>query len=1512
MTEIFLKLLNMSLTALPLIVAAVLFRFAFKRAPKWARCLMWGLVGLRLVLPFTFESPVGVIPDPEPVKITLRSPAVRTEDGYIVSPARQGQEVRTEPAQIRSDPSAGADLVSVPAKTADRDVTAVPAPLAADADRLPTAADRTAIPASAEAAAETEEAEGALPVFTKWAAIVWAAGAAVMLGYSLASYIRLRLRVRFGIRTEDKVFECEEIDTPFILGVFRPRIYIPYSIEKGDAKYVIAHERAHLSRRDNLWKPLGFVLLSVYWFNPAMWAAYAFLCRDIELACDERVINEMGEEAKAAYSRALVNCSMPRRSVSACPLAFGELAVKERVKTVLNYKKPAFWVIIAAVLACAITATCLLTTRAKEPEPVVYDVSLYDGLIDDYAKVVMDYTSGMDYEEQDKLIEGREDLGAILYSIRATKDYIGRDAENYGFATKDINNDGTQELFIISGEYDILAVFTINDGKPALLESFSTRHGASLGEDGKIYTEGSESGFASHKEALELKNGELKETVHIKYEAAHADGMTDKIYLVDGEKEKEISEEKEEELTADWPPVTNVYTAAHGGLKFIHIADYMPVKADYYRINKNGWAMTNEKYAPENKPYTVFKISGRDVYVKDEDGAEKHYVCGREELTADNFDRLFDGYEDEGHFDPAYFRKRIKYARIFRDDSGNTRYLLYVNDVIVYMIAGKSDDGSGREVFYAVYDLEELTHSLQYEDGKVVIDINTSRTWMQREHPAMEPVDYDTFPEGRSDWDKIWEDYRYDYYYPNADYGEITVYYADESCMDVVEALYKGYIGFADLDEYQIPYMKVDRLNGGARESRVSDSHIRYQLRYTDRPVENAPVKTMRGFEQDEGYKDLISSGKISVTPLEETAVRLPAGDQDQAELDWIVAVDGSGETRIKQTVYAWYEDDTLSKLYEPEIHLTDLTGDGRPDVVVSFTTMRYSKGHEETVRVFDGATLKEYEVEPWSDAVSRMIPEKTDEEKKESLFLITDNAEITAEKSSFLYREDYYNEFCLEQDYSYDASFGRLSCVSLICGTYYEYVGRAYVYYKLENGRFVYDCSIFRPFGNDSFFDDAMIGAELMLTESEKADLAAMRWDEAYLISRDEEFEYFTPVPADRIVDHYRDGTTNTLEFDGMAQKPRDKAALSFLDHYVARNIANGECWLHSLGRHVKVELTGEGDDLAVTVPDPVPADPEKVAWSLLYNAYEQDQTDVSLFRIDVDDQRYITVRAGYFRWDPEIKIVELTGDGYPEIVFTSPENHGTGVYEEDIHVFDGKTLVEIDVENAVETIRGLVTFTRTDIDGDPANGCVFEINGKKAATSDELIGALYSEREPTDEERANHLKEYADSVPTLGDFYKYEIKDGKLTCGVPLAYDRYLNYYGSFEVTFLYNKEKGLTVDGVDYGTENVSITIKETAAVIAAREEARRKAEEAARLEAKRKAEEEAARLEATPKYYVDDDLAYRLFEADRKRNEQWMKDHGFYGYTNMTCDGTVLQGHMGYDKNGVYGWVGPGCP
>ena len=313
MSGIFLKLLNLSISASWLVLVVLALRLVLKRAPKWVNVLLWGMVALRLMLPFSIESALSLIPSAETVS----------------------------PEVVQFDP----------APTITSGVTII---------------DNAVNPSLSESFAAAPLASvNPLYVWTYLAGWVWLIGLAAMLAYALVSYLRLRRRVSASIPLRENIYVCDEVPSPFILGIVHPCIYLPSALDEAQRGSVLSHERAHLARRDHWWKPLGFALLAVYWFNPLLWLAYTLLCRDIELACDERVLRGMDAGQVKDYSSALLACSVPRRMLAACPLAFGEVGVGARVKNALRYKKPAFWVVAASVAVCVVVAVCFLTNPER-------------------------------------------------------------------------------------------------------------------------------------------------------------------------------------------------------------------------------------------------------------------------------------------------------------------------------------------------------------------------------------------------------------------------------------------------------------------------------------------------------------------------------------------------------------------------------------------------------------------------------------------------------------------------------------------------------------------------------------------------------------------------------------------------------------------------------------------------------------------------------------------------------------------------------------------------------------------------------------------------------------------------------------------------------------------------------------------------------------------------------------------------------------------------------------------
>ncbi|MBD5534673.1 MAG: hypothetical protein HDQ99_03225 [Lachnospiraceae bacterium] len=381
MESLFLKLVNLSMIASWLVLAVLLIRLVFRKAPKWVRCFLWGLVALRLICPISIESVFSLIPSAEPLPqdiLYTAAPEVHSGIGVIdniVNPILS--------STLSPEPGASANPTQI------------------------------------------------------WffvLAWIWAAGVAVMLLYELISYLLLKRRVATATLLRENIKQSESINSPFVLGLFRPVIYLPYSVADEELTYVIAHEKAHIRRKDHWWKPVGFILLAIYWFNPLLWVAYVLLCRDIEAACDEKVIREMETEDRRAYSVALLHCSVRHRVIAACPLAFGEVGVKARIKDVMNYKKPALGIVLLAVAATIVVAVCLLTVPKRDVNKQQESVVLTNS-----GETIQDDTDAPDSGAPTELIQ--PDTGAANVSSLSSTGYT-ETSRPYGGQTVGGSHDG--------------------------------------------------------------------------------------------------------------------------------------------------------------------------------------------------------------------------------------------------------------------------------------------------------------------------------------------------------------------------------------------------------------------------------------------------------------------------------------------------------------------------------------------------------------------------------------------------------------------------------------------------------------------------------------------------------------------------------------------------------------------------------------------------------------------------------------------------------------------------------------------------------------------------------------------------------------------------------------------------------------------------------------------------------------------------------------------------------------
>lgn len=331
MADVFLKIVNMSISASWLVFAVLAFRLIFKKAPKWIHVLLWSVVAVRLLCPFSIESALSLIPSAETI-----SPEIM---------------ISQEPTIHTGVPAINSVVNPIITETF------APEPVAS---------------------------ANPLQIWIPVLAMIWGIGVALLLAYTAISYWHLRRKVSTAILLRDNIFQSEAVSSPFVLGIIRAKIYLPFQMDGQNLEHVVSHEQAHIRRRDHWWKPLGFLLLTIHWFNPLMWLAYILICRDIELACDEKVIKGLDHAHRADYSQALLSCSITRRTSAACPLAFGEVGVKKRVQNVLSYKKPAFGVVLVGIVAIVTLAVCFLTNppEKRSEKRRIRDLQLSEAQID--------------------------------------------------------------------------------------------------------------------------------------------------------------------------------------------------------------------------------------------------------------------------------------------------------------------------------------------------------------------------------------------------------------------------------------------------------------------------------------------------------------------------------------------------------------------------------------------------------------------------------------------------------------------------------------------------------------------------------------------------------------------------------------------------------------------------------------------------------------------------------------------------------------------------------------------------------------------------------------------------------------------------------------------------------------------------------------------------------------------------------------------------------------------------
>ena len=394
MEALFLQILQMSMSASWLIIAVILIRLLLQKAPKGFRYVLWALVAVRLLCPVFFESEFSLIPNlgvlSEVGDAVIPVTPIKPDDGVsndtITDDGVHNNDVQNDVVQ-----GDGAQGNNVQNNTVQNNVTQ-------NGENQNNLIQNDVIQNNT---AQTD--------LISVLSFLWIVGIIAMFMYATVSYIKLRITIKESIKKEDNLWICDGIQTPFILGLMKPQIYLPSYIEEMHIPYIVAHENEHIRWKDNWWKPLGFMFLMVYWFNPLVWVAYILMCRDIEMACDERVIRTMGVEDKKNYSKSLLFCSTPGHFISACPVAFGEVGVKERIKKIVDYRKPSAWIITIAAILCLIMAFGFMTNPKQNAKDVAkIELGCGDGKL-----VWADIT---DADEIQKIIDGINELSFIPIS----------------------------------------------------------------------------------------------------------------------------------------------------------------------------------------------------------------------------------------------------------------------------------------------------------------------------------------------------------------------------------------------------------------------------------------------------------------------------------------------------------------------------------------------------------------------------------------------------------------------------------------------------------------------------------------------------------------------------------------------------------------------------------------------------------------------------------------------------------------------------------------------------------------------------------------------------------------------------------------------------------------------------------------------------------------------------------------------------------------------------------------
>lgn len=796
MTEFFLNVVNMSISASWLVCAVLLLRLLLKKAPKWINVILWGIVAVRLICPFSFESVLSLIPSSQTInpEIALNAPVI------------------------------------------DSGVTII---------------DNVINPIIGEAtiSLQPEKDVNLFQFIMPFLAGVWLVGIAALLIYTLISFLRLKRKIGTAVLLRDNIYQSEAVVSPFVLGVIKPKIYLPFNMNGQDMNHVIAHERAHIRRKDHFWKPLGFLILTLHWFNPVVWFGYILLCRDIELACDEKVVKELNNEQRADYSQALLTCSVNRRMIAACPLAFGEVGVKDRIKSVLNYKKPAFWIIVVAIVVSITVAVCFLTNPVNS--------SIYNS---------------------------RYETGKCLYSYVVSADKETKSNE----LVFDITSDGKVYKIFGNGTTDELGVLKESDYTAEELEA------AIKNQDAKL-------NIGNIKNAYELSDciflQKSNGTVYLVQ--FFSDGRIMSVFKLDRIGKSDIpSFSNAEKLTWTYQPMLSFTGHSFKAISFDF--DYTHVEAtctggEFCSLDVDGqpygtkmrfekevfvyWTpkdavienipqkseLTLEIYNDEtqvHKCIIVFECVSRDIakaefeiYFKDSDGLKMIYDNGIKLVEQGSVSNIGSAEGPANIITSADIEQlKIKYPQFFNVSTvggltvyiwqmSKDNYSCYLANTSMEAISDNSfayDVGASISEMRAIltaYDIDRNDITIQpvrnplssyyYEidnayrkkvkdlfwndNSNVGISNNSQSVTKTKsierivDHSVDDGVSYDTALE------LFYTDDRYNYYFSNIISQYIIVEFDDGTKNNVKEALIAGEIIISDLDKFEIQYSKTEK-----------------------------------------------------------------------------------------------------------------------------------------------------------------------------------------------------------------------------------------------------------------------------------------------------------------------------------------------------------------------------------------------------------------------------------------------------------------------------------------------------------------------------------------------------------------------------------------------------------------------------------------------------------------------------------------------------------------------------